>query len=134
MDKSKDGKGKDGETQDGKGKAKVKDDKEKTDPKSNANKDKKCFYFDKIGHVKADCRRSQHLVCPTTHCPVSVSDDEFHSPMMIFALKAGSPTDRVMVASGAAHCVCPSDDANEHEVQHSRVRHQRSCWIGCSSQ
>ena len=41
--KGKDGKGKDGNTNDGKGKTKVKDDKDKTDPKSNANKDKKCF-------------------------------------------------------------------------------------------
>ena len=41
--KGKDGKGKDGNTKDGKGKVKVKDDKDKTDPKSNANKDKKCF-------------------------------------------------------------------------------------------
>ena len=44
---------------DGKGKAKAKDDKDKTDPKSNSNKDKKCFYCDKIGHVKADCRKKK---------------------------------------------------------------------------
>ena len=57
--KGKDGKGKDGKTKDGQEKAKVKDDKDKTDPKSNANKDKNCFYCDKIGHVKADCRKKQ---------------------------------------------------------------------------
>ena len=34
---------------------------------------------------------SQHLDSPTTHCPVHVSDDEFHSPMRIFVLKASSP-------------------------------------------
>ena len=37
--------------------------------------------------------------------------------MRIFALKAGSPTDRVMVDSGAAHSACPSDYASEHEVR-----------------
>ena len=41
------------------GKAKVKDDKDKTDPKSNANNEKKLFYCDKIGHVKADCRKKK---------------------------------------------------------------------------
>ena len=57
--KGKDGKGKNSKTKDGKGKAMVKDDKDKTDPKSNANKDKKCFYCDKIGHVFADCRKKK---------------------------------------------------------------------------
>ena len=37
--------------------------------------------------------------------------------MRIFALKAGSPTDRVMVDSGAAHSACPPDYANEHELR-----------------
>ena len=37
--------------------------------------------------------------------------------MRIFVLKAGSPTDRVMVDSGAAHSACPSDHVNEHEVR-----------------
>ena len=150
------GKGKE-ENKDGKGKAKVKDDKDKTDPKSNANKDKKCFYCDKIRHVKADCRKKKKkrgdeerkttlaqnsltssLVATSppglTNVPTStsgastsslrqltvpshVSDDEFHSPRRIFALKAGSPTERIMVDSGAAHSACPSHDANEHEVR-----------------
>ena len=40
--------------------AKVKDDKGKNGKtKSNTNKDKKCFYFDKIGHVRADCRKKK---------------------------------------------------------------------------
>ena len=43
------------------------------------------------------------------------SDDEFHSPMRIFALRDSSNVDRVMVDSGAAHSACPSDYANEHE-------------------
>ena len=34
--------------------------------------------------------------------PSHVSDDEFHSPLRIFVLIACSPTDRVMVDSGAA--------------------------------
>ena len=42
--------------------------------------------------------------------------------MRIFALEAGSPTDRVMVDSGAAHSACPSDHANEHEVR--EVQHK----------
>ena len=46
------------------------------------------------------------------------------SPMTIFALKAGSPTDRVMVDSGAAHSVCPSDYATEHEVREVQHRIQ----------
>ena len=57
--KGKDGKSKDGKSKDGKGKAKVKDDKDKADPKSYPNKDKKCFCCDKIGHVKADCRKKK---------------------------------------------------------------------------
>ena len=47
--------------------------------------------------------------------PSYVSDDEFHSPMRIFALRDNSNVDRVMVDSGAAHSACPSDYANEHE-------------------
>ena len=54
MEEARDGKSKDGKNKDGKGTAKIKDDKDKTDPKSNANKDKNCFYCDEIGHVKAD--------------------------------------------------------------------------------
>ena len=58
--KGKDGKGKDGKTKDCREKAKVKDDKGKDGKtKSNANKDKKCFYCDKIGHVRADCRKKK---------------------------------------------------------------------------
>ena len=49
--------------------------------------------------------------------PSYVSDDEFHSPMRIFALKYNSNVDRVMVDSGAAHSACPPDYANEHEVR-----------------
>ena len=57
--KGKDGKGKDGKNKDGKRKAKAMDDKTKTDPRSNSNKDKKCLYCDRIGHVKADCRKKK---------------------------------------------------------------------------
>ena len=57
MERSKDGKSKDGKNKDGKEKAKVKDDKKKTDSKSKDHRDKKCFYCDKIGHVKPDCRK-----------------------------------------------------------------------------
>ena len=39
-----------------KGKAKFKDDKHKAEPKANPNKDMKCLYCDKIGHVKTDFR------------------------------------------------------------------------------
>ena len=137
--KGKDGKGKDGKNKDGKGKVKAKDDKDKTDSKSNSNKDKKCFYCDKIGHVKADCKKKKRddeerkttlaqnslssspvtmtppglANVPTSTSggsatslrqltvPSSVPDDEFQSPMRIFALEAGSPTYRVMVDSGA---------------------------------
>ena len=49
--------------------------------------------------------------------PSYASDDEFHSPMRIFALRVNSNVDRVMVDSGAAHSACPSDYANEHEVR-----------------
>ena len=54
--------------------------------------------------------------------PSHVTDDDFHSPMRIFALNASSPTDRVMVDSGAAHSACPSDDVSEHEVR--EVQHK----------
>ena len=57
--KGKDGKSKDGKNKDGKVKAKGKDDKDKTDSKSNANKNKKCFYRDKIVHVKSECRKKK---------------------------------------------------------------------------
>ena len=133
--KGKDGKSKDGKNKDGKGKAKAKDDKDKTDSKSNSNKDKKCLYYDKMGHVKADCRKKKRddeerkttlaqnslTSSPVTTTPPGlakvpmstsgasasslrqltvpshVSDEVFYSPMRIFALKAGSPADRVMV-------------------------------------
>ena len=49
--------------------------------------------------------------------PSYVLDDEFHSPMRIFALRNSSHVDRVMVDSGAAHSACPSDFANEQEVR-----------------
>ena len=147
--KGKDGKGKDGKDKDGEGKAKDKDDKDKTDPKSNSNKDKKCFYCDKIGHVKADCRKKKRndeerkTTLPqnepdlfTRHddsatlvnvpastsggsasslhqltVPSHVSDDGLYRQVRIFALKACSPTGRVMV-----------DYANEHEVR--EVQHK----------
>ena len=52
---SNDGKSKDGKGKDGKGKTKGMDGKDKVESKSlSQNKDKKCFYCDKIGHVKAD--------------------------------------------------------------------------------
>ena len=143
--------------------ASIRDNKEKTDPKWSANQDKKCFYCDKIGHVKANCRKKKKrddeerkttlaqnsltsspvATSPTglTNVPTSpsgastsslrqltvpshVSDDKFHSPMWILALKPGSPTDRVMVDSGATHSACPSDHANEHEVR--EVQHKNS--------
>ena len=49
--------------------------------------------------------------------PSYVSEEEFHSPMRIFALRYNSIVDRVMVDSGASHSACPSDYANEHEVR-----------------
>ena len=58
--KRKDGKNKDGKSKDGKGKTKGKDGKDKAEHKSSSqNKDKKCFYCDKIGHVKAYCRKKK---------------------------------------------------------------------------
>ena len=58
--KGKDGKSKDGKGKDGKGKTKGKDGKDKVESKSSSpNKDKKCFYCDKIGHVKGDCRKKR---------------------------------------------------------------------------
>ena len=153
--KGKDGKGKEGKGKEGKGKTKAKDDRDKFDPKSSSNKFKKCFYCDKVGHVRADCRKKKRddeerrnmsaqnslnsssasmsppgLTNITTNTsgasssslrqltiPSYVSDDEFHSPMRIFALRDNSNVDRVMVDSGAAHSACPSDYANEHEVR-----------------
>ena len=55
--KGKDGKGKEGKGKEGKGKTKAQDDRDKFDPKSSSNKFKKCFYCDKVGHVRADCRK-----------------------------------------------------------------------------
>ena len=155
--KGKGRKSKDGKNKDAGRKAKVKEDKDKTDPKSNSNMDKKCFYCDKIGHVKADCRKKKRDddECKTTLAQNSLTSSpitsdsartkrtwqrallgpalplsnnslsrltEFHSPMRIFALKASSPTDRVMVDSGAAHSDCPPDYADEHEVR--EVQHK----------
>ena len=108
-------------------KTKGKDGKDKVESKSSSpNKDKKCFYCDKIGHVKADCRKKKKkddeerkttlaqnsmttssdatsppglMNVPTSTSGVSasslrkltvpshVSDDEFHSPMRIFAFE-----------------------------------------------
>ena len=153
--KGKDGKGEDGKGKEGKGKTKAKDDRDKFDPKSSSNKFKKCFYCDKVGHIRPDCRKKKcddeerrimsaqnSLISSSTSMsppgltnvtmntsgarssslrqltiPSYVSDDEFHSPMSIFALKVNSNVDRVMVDSGAAHSACPSDYANEHEVR-----------------
>ena len=153
--KGKDGKGKEGKSKEGKGKTKAKEDKDKFDSKSNPNKFKKCFYCDKVGHVRADCKKKKRddeerrnmspqnglnapsvspsppgLTNVTTSTsgasssslrqltiPSYVSEEEFHSPMRIFALRYNSNVDRVMVDSGAAHSACPSDYANEHEVR-----------------
>ena len=52
-------KGKEGKGKEGKGKTKAKEDKDKFDSKSNPNKFKKCFYCDKVGHVRADCRKKK---------------------------------------------------------------------------
>ena len=156
--KGKDGKGKEGKSKEGKGKTKAKEDKDKFDSKSNPNKFKKCFYCDKVGHARADCKKKKRddedrrnmspqnslnassaspsplsppgLTNVTTNTsgasssslrqvtiPSYVSEEEFHSPMRIFALRYNSNVDRVMVDSGAAHSACPSDHANEHEVR-----------------
>ena len=153
--KGKDSKGKEGKRKEGKGKTKAKEDKDKFDSKSNPNKFKKCFCCDKVGHVRADCKKKKRddeerrnmspqnglnapsvspsppgLTYVTTSTsgasssslpqltiPSYVSEEEFHSPMRIFALRYKSNVDRVMVDSGAAHSACPSDYANEHEVR-----------------
>ena len=57
--KGKDGKSKEGKGKEGKGKTKAKEDRDKFDSKSNPNKFKKCFYCDKVGHVRADCRKKK---------------------------------------------------------------------------
>ena len=57
--KGKDGKGKEGKGKEGKVKTKAKEDRDKFDSKSNTNKFKKCFHCDKIGHVRADCRKKK---------------------------------------------------------------------------
>ena len=120
---------------------KAEDDRDKSDPKSSSNKFKKCFYFDNVGHIRADCRKkkrddeerrnmsaqnslnsSSASMSPPGHTNVTrntsgasssslrqltipsyASDDEFHSPMRIFALRVNSNVDRVMVDSGAEH-------------------------------
>ena len=56
--------------------------------------------------------------------PSHVSDDEFQSPMRIFALNAGLHVDRVMVDSGAAHSASPFEYANEHEIRETRRKIQ----------
>ena len=117
-------KGKGGEGKDGKGKAKLKDDKDKADPKSNPNKDKKCFCCDEVGHVKSECRKKMKddeerkatplsvnvpanasMACTSALRQITIpsyfTDDDFHSPMRIFALNVSSHT-------GAAHSACPS--------------------------
>ena len=48
--------------------------------------------------------------------PSYVSEEEFHSPIRIFALRYNSNVDRVMVDSGAAYSACPSDYVSEREV------------------
>ena len=119
---------------------------------------KKCFYCDKIGHVKAGCRKKKRddeerkknswssssdatsplgLTNVTTSTsgdsasslrqitvPSHVLDDEFRSPMRIFALNAGLHVDRVMCDSGAAHSACPLDYANEHEIRETQRKIQ----------
>ena len=57
--KGKDGKSKGGKNKDGKGKTKAKDDRDKSEPRSGPNKDKKYFYCDRVGHVKANCRKKK---------------------------------------------------------------------------
>ena len=57
--KGKDGMGKEGKGKEDKGKTKAKDDRDKFDPKSSSNKFKKCFYCDKIGHVRAECKKKK---------------------------------------------------------------------------
>ena len=152
-----------GKGKDGKGETKGKDGKDKVESKSSCpNKDKKFFYCDKIGHVKADCRKKKidgeerkttlpqnsltsssdarsppGLTNVTTSTsgastlslrqltvPSHVSDDDFYSPMRIFALNAGLHVDRVMVDSGAAHSACPLDCANEHEIRETQRKIQ----------
>ena len=53
------GKGKDGKSKHGKGKDGELRTKGKDGKSSSPNKDKKCFYCDKFGHVKADCRKKK---------------------------------------------------------------------------
>ena len=71
-------------------------------------------------------RRFRQLSRFTCTVPPYVSEEEFHSPMRIFALRYNSNVDRVMVDSGAAHSACPSDYANEHEVRevHHKIQFQ----------
>ena len=73
--KGKAGKGRDGKSKDGKGKAKVKDDKDKASPKSNPNREKKCFY----------CSRESRLY-------KKKKDDEERKAMLPQNSLASSPT------------------------------------------
>ena len=50
-----------GRSKEGNGKTKAKEDKDKFDSKSIPNKFKKCFYCDKVGHVRADCRKKKRV-------------------------------------------------------------------------
>ena len=57
--KGKDGKGKGGKNKDGKAKTKTKDDRDKSEPRSESSKDKKCFNCDRVGHLRVDCRKKK---------------------------------------------------------------------------
>ena len=128
---------KDGETKDSKVKAKVEDDKDKTDVKAHCRKKKRDDEERKTTLAQNSLTSSLVATSPPglTNVPTSTSGASisslrqslsrltsrmmmnFHCPTKIFALKASSPTDRVMDDLGAAHSACPADYANEHEVR-----------------
>ena len=56
--KGKDGKSKGGKNKEGKGKTKAKDDRDKSEPRSESSKDKKCFYGDRFGDRRNGTMRS----------------------------------------------------------------------------